>query len=152
MVSDNGKQLQNADMEKKLESRKGRWLNELPNVLWTYRTSERRPARNSHYSLVYSAEAILPTKTTLPTLRSKFAQLTENNASLALDKVWVMELFLRVSIDVKKKVNAGKTAEKWEGPYQIRKVLGIGAYKLQTLDGKKVVTTWNVIHLKKFYA
>lgn len=51
-----------------------------------------------------------------------------------------------------KEANTGKMAEKWERPYQIRKVLGKGASKLQTLGGKKVPTAWNVIHLKKFYA
>lgn len=36
--------------------------------------------------LIYGAEAILPTEATFPNLWSKIAQLTENNASLALDK------------------------------------------------------------------
>ena len=29
----------------------------------------------------------------------------------------------------------GKMYPNWEGPYQVRSVLGQGAYKLQTLDG-----------------
>ena len=65
------------DNLKKIESRKGQWLKELPNVLWAYRTSERQPIGSSPYSLVYGVEAILPTKTTLPTLRSKLAQLAK---------------------------------------------------------------------------
>ncbi|KAK9204663.1 hypothetical protein WN943_014927 [Citrus x changshan-huyou] len=50
------------------------------------------------------------------------------------------ELVLRVAMDARKEVNDRKMIEKWEGPYQIRKVLGKGAHKLQTLDGKKVPT------------
>lgn len=62
------------------------------------------------------------------------------------------ELLLKVAMDVRKEINAGNMVEKWERSYQIINVLGKGAYKLQTLDGKKVPTAWYVIHLKKFYA
>ena len=64
-------------------------------------------------------------------------------------KKW--ELVLRVAMDIRKEANAGKMVEKWEGPYQIKKALGKGGYKLQKLDGNKVPTPWSVIHLKKFY-
>ena len=47
---------------------------------------EHRKAGQQGTPLVYDTEAILPTKTTLQTLRSKLAHLAENNASLTLDK------------------------------------------------------------------
>ncbi|KAK9187488.1 hypothetical protein WN944_018884 [Citrus x changshan-huyou] len=94
----------------------------------------------SRFGLPWSlVEAILSTETTLPSLRPKLAQLAENNASLALDKDLERGQCWKYGGKV------GKTV-------QTIKVLGKGAYKLQTLDGKKVPTAWNVIHFKKFYA
>ncbi|GKA73281.1 hypothetical protein Tco_0779497 [Tanacetum coccineum] len=39
----------------------------------------------------------------------------------------------------------GKLGPKWEGPYEITKALGNGAYKLRDRDGKKLSRTWNWI-------
>jgi len=36
-----------------------------------------------------------------------------------------------------------KLAPKWTGPYHVKEVLGEGAYKLETLDGKEIPRTWN---------
>ena len=47
--------------------------------------------------------------------------------------------------------NAGKLSIKWEGPYKILKVVGKGAYKLQTLDNKEIPRCWNATHLKRYY-
>ena len=48
-------------------------------------------------------------------------------------------------------VNAEKLSIKWEGPYQISQVIGKGAYRLQTLEGKEVPRSWDVTHLKRYY-
>ena len=48
-------------------------------------------------------------------------------------------------------INAGKLSIKWEGPYQISQVIGKGDYRLQTLDDKEVLQSWNVTHLKRYY-
>ncbi|GJW54059.1 hypothetical protein Tco_0098144 [Tanacetum coccineum] len=39
----------------------------------------------------------------------------------------------------------GKLGPKWEGPYEITKALGNGAYKLRDRDGKQLPRTWNWI-------
>nr|GFA25027.1 reverse transcriptase domain-containing protein [Tanacetum cinerariifolium] len=45
----------------------------------------------------------------------------------------------------------GKLDLKWEGPYEVTKALGKGAYKLRDRDGKQLSRTWNICNLKKCY-
>ena len=46
----------------------------------------------------------------------------------------------------------GKFSEQWEGPFEIREVLGKGTYKLTNLSNEKdVPRTWNTMFLKKYY-
>ncbi|XP_076899160.1 uncharacterized protein LOC143552952 [Bidens hawaiensis] len=45
----------------------------------------------------------------------------------------------------------GKLAPSWEGPYQINKVLGKGAYTLMHLDGSAIPRTWNAAQLRRCY-
>ena len=48
-------------LKKMLDGAKGRWAKELPNVLWVYCTTTRRSTRETPFSLLYGAEAIIPT-------------------------------------------------------------------------------------------
>ena len=45
----------------------------------------------------------------------------------------------------------GKLSPKWEGPYQVIKVIRPGAYQLQRMDGSIVPRTWNSENLRKYY-
>ena len=45
-------------------------MEELPHVLWTYRTTPRRPTRETPFSITYGAEAIIPLETGFPMLRT----------------------------------------------------------------------------------
>nr|GEX69708.1 reverse transcriptase domain-containing protein [Tanacetum cinerariifolium] len=47
--------------------------------------------------------------------------------------------------------DSGKLSPKWEGPYEVTKALGSGAYKLRDHNGKLLSQTWNVRNLKKCY-
>ncbi|GJS37028.1 reverse transcriptase domain-containing protein [Tanacetum coccineum] len=44
-----------------------------------------------------------------------------------------------------------KLGPKWEGPYEVTKAFGKGAYKLRDRDGKQLPWTWNISNLKKCY-
>ena len=45
-----------------------------------------------------------------------------------------------------------KFSKQWEGPYEIKDVLGKGTYKLTNLSNRKEVPKmWNAIFLKKYY-
>nr|GEU93325.1 reverse transcriptase domain-containing protein [Tanacetum cinerariifolium] len=45
----------------------------------------------------------------------------------------------------------GKLGSKWEGPYEVTKALGKGAYKLKSRNGSILPRTWNICNLKKCY-
>ena len=57
-------------LKKRLDDAKGRWVEELPHVLWTYRTTPRRSTNGTHFSMTYGAEAVLPLEDNFPTLKS----------------------------------------------------------------------------------
>ena len=69
----------------------------------------------------------------------------------------VKERFFRQGDLVLRKIEAsgvgqkGKMAPNWEGPYQVDKVLGQGAYKLRTLEGNEVPRSWHASNLKVYY-
>nr|GEX90148.1 reverse transcriptase domain-containing protein [Tanacetum cinerariifolium] len=55
------------------------------------------------------------------------------------------------SNDASRTEEVGKLGPKWEGPYEITKALGKGAYKLRNRDGKQLPQNWNVRNLKRCY-
>ena len=57
-------------LNKRLDSAKGKWVEELPGVLWAYRTTARKPTSISSFALTYGMEAVIPTKIGLPTIRT----------------------------------------------------------------------------------
>ena len=57
-------------LKKKLEKAKEKWVEELSNVLWAYRTTPRRPTRNTSFALAYGIYVVIPTKIGMPTTRT----------------------------------------------------------------------------------
>ena len=47
-------------IKKRLEKAKGRWVEELPSILWTYRTTSRSSTGKTPFSLTYGVEAVIP--------------------------------------------------------------------------------------------
>ncbi|XP_057730043.1 uncharacterized protein LOC130945326 [Arachis stenosperma] len=60
------------------------------------------------------------------------------------------DLVLRRNEDARRPPLHGKLAANWEGPFRIVKVLEMGAYQLQTLQGNPVSGNWNVSSLKMY--
>ena len=54
----------------RLDEAKGKWVEELPHVLWTYRTVPRWSTRETPFSMTYGAETVIPLETGFPTLRT----------------------------------------------------------------------------------
>ena len=55
-------------------------MEELPHVLWTYRTTPRKSTRETSFSMNYGAEVVIPLKTGFPTLKtSSFSPSSNNN-------------------------------------------------------------------------
>ena len=57
-------------LKKRLDSAKGKWVEELPGVIWAYRTTARKPTGISPFTLTYGMEAVIPTEIGLPTIRT----------------------------------------------------------------------------------
>ena len=56
-------------LKKRLDGPKGRWAEELPNVLWAYRTTLRRSTGETPFSLTYGAKAVVPDEINLCSAR-----------------------------------------------------------------------------------
>ena len=57
-------------LKKRLDNAKGRWVEELPHVLWTYRTTPRKSTGKIPFSMTYRAEAVIPLENGFPTMRT----------------------------------------------------------------------------------
>ncbi|GKA60996.1 hypothetical protein Tco_0760403 [Tanacetum coccineum] len=58
---------------------------------------------------------------------------------------------LLCSNEVSHAMDGGKLGPKWEGPYEVTKALGDGAYRLRSMDETVLPRTWNIANLKKRY-
>jgi len=72
-------------LKKRLEDAKGKWVDELPHVLWTYRMTPRRSTGETPFSMTYGSEAIIPIETCFPTLRSDQLPSGSSEQLLSLD-------------------------------------------------------------------
>ncbi|XP_012836530.1 PREDICTED: uncharacterized protein LOC105957147 [Erythranthe guttata] len=169
-------------IKKRIEKAGGGWVEELDSVLWSYRTSPKRATGETPFSLVYGMEAIVPAEIGLESLRVREYDDRENeemmreHLDLCYDKREAADLKMRdsknrIKVSYDRKVNprnfqigdlvlrradalkpTGKLEANWEGLYTVTKVAAGGAYELQDRKGKKIPRTWNVCHLRKFYA
>ena len=71
-------------LKKRLDDAKGRWVEELLHVLWTYRTTPRRLIGERPFSMTYRAEAVIPLEIGFPTLRMSL--FTPDNNDNLLEK------------------------------------------------------------------
>ncbi|KAK4841203.1 hypothetical protein QYF36_000627 [Acer negundo] len=72
-------------LKKKLQQKKGLWVEELPNVLWAYRTTKRTAIGETSYSLVFRTEAGLPIEHNLISFRAKNYKSEDNEAKLKVN-------------------------------------------------------------------
>ena len=71
-------------LKKRLDDAKGKWVEELPHILWTYCTTPRRSTGETPFSMTYGAEFVIPFKTGFPTLRT--SSFTPSNNDGLLEK------------------------------------------------------------------
>jgi hypothetical protein len=73
------------ESKKRLEKAKGRWVKELPSILWTYRTTPRSSTGETPFLLTYGVEAVILLEIGLPTIRIEYFDPVANEISLATD-------------------------------------------------------------------
>ena len=69
-------------LKKRLDEAKGRWVEELPHVLWTYQTTPRRSTGETPFSITYESKAVIPLEAGFPTLRTSLFTLNNNDMLL----------------------------------------------------------------------
>ena len=70
--------------KKRLDNAKGKWVEELSHVLWTYRTMPHRSTGEMPFSMTYGANAVIPLETGFLTLRMR--SFTQSNNDELLGK------------------------------------------------------------------
>ena len=57
-------------LKMRLDNAKGKWMEELPHVLWTYRTTPRKSTGETPFSMTYGAETVIPLENGFPMMRT----------------------------------------------------------------------------------
>ena len=68
----------------RLEGAKGAWPEELPKVLWTYRTTARTLTGETPFKLIFGIEAVIPIEVGMSSLRQKHYDDHSNDEKLQL--------------------------------------------------------------------
>ncbi|KAL0405074.1 UNVERIFIED_CONTAM: Polyprotein P3 [Sesamum radiatum] len=148
-------------LKTRLQGTKSSWVEELPGVLWAYRTTPRSATGETPFCLVYGTEAIIPAEIGEETQRVTQYDAEKNKGEREFDLVVIeekrdaayarilhhKELMMRsynrkikprcfqVGDLVLKKVEVSKHVGKldpgWEGPFKVVRVKKPGTYKLQ---------------------
>ena len=84
----------------RLEGAKGIWPDELPGVLWAYRTTVRTLTGETPFKLAYGSEAVIPAEVHMASHRVKGYQVGENEVQLHLN----LDLIDEVRTDVEQRI------------------------------------------------
>ncbi|XP_059441871.1 uncharacterized protein LOC132174196 [Corylus avellana] len=71
-------------LKMKLGNRKGDWADDLPEVLWAYRTMKRTPTEETPYTLAFRTEAVIPAEVGLGSYRVETFHPKTNDEGLKL--------------------------------------------------------------------
>ena len=142
------------EVKRRLDGAKGRWAEELTNILWAYRTTPRRSTGETPFSLTYGAEAVIPAEVNLCSARVVGFDPIQNNGLMLEHLDWLeecrevaivrlVEYQQRLAQRNNRDVKAGEFSA---GDLVLRKVVGnmrdVGAGKLaQTWEEPYRVTT-----------
>uniref|UniRef100_A0A2N9GLJ3 Uncharacterized protein n=1 Tax=Fagus sylvatica TaxID=28930 RepID=A0A2N9GLJ3_FAGSY len=72
-------------IKRKLEAAKGKWVEELPSILWTYRTTVRKSTNETPFALAFGVEAVIPLEIEMPTIRTTEFDVQTNEDNLCKD-------------------------------------------------------------------
>jgi hypothetical protein len=158
-----------------------KWLQELPAVVWSLRTTPSRATGLTPFFLVHGAEAVLPTDleygsprvrgydedTNQRAREDSLDELDEAHLVALMDSARYQQSLRRYQArkvrrrdfnegDLVLKLrqdNRGrhKLSPPWEGPYVVVKVLKPGTYKLANEDSEDLTNAWNIQQLCRFY-
>ena len=119
-------------LKRRLDGAKGRWAEELPNVLWAYRTTPRRSTGETPFSLTYGVEAVIPTEVSLCSARVAGFEPAQNTDLMMERLDWLEECKDAVTIrlaeyqqKLAQRYNQGVKGREFNaGELVLRKVVG----------------------------
>ncbi|XP_015969628.1 uncharacterized protein LOC107493066 [Arachis duranensis] len=121
-------------LKKKLTEAKGRWAKLIPKILWSYNTTPQSTTKESPFHLVYGAKYEEHMLTKLRQKSMQQAMKRQYDKKVKRRTFEEGDLVLRQLEDIRKPPGHGKLPATWEGPLRIAKVVGKGAYCLETLN------------------
>jgi hypothetical protein len=148
----------------------GKWIIELPYVVWSLRTQPSRALHgNTPFFMVYGSEAVLPADLKFGAPRLIFENIAEAEAT-RLEDIDILEeerlntviqsaryqqTLRRYHDNVVRRILTGegwhKLSPLWEGPFIVAEVTRPGSYRLTQMDSTEIGNSWNIEHLRKFY-
>ena len=135
-----------SNLKKRLVGAKGRWADELPEILWSDRTTPKVATEQSPFSLVCGCEAVLPAEAIVPTARYQLSTPEQNNVELAHDLDTVEEL--RESAERRLAIHTQQAARSYNKNVKVR-VFKIGDWVLRKVfpntrepNAGKLAPTW----------
>ncbi|XP_074291449.1 uncharacterized protein LOC141618249 [Silene latifolia] len=79
-------------LKKKLNRKQGRWVEELPFVLWAGRTTPKTPTGQTPYSLVYGCQVLIPAEVRVPMSTYNLNNIEANNSLMQDNLILTEEL------------------------------------------------------------
>jgi transposase InsO family protein len=159
--------------------KKGKWVDELPKVIWSHNTIVSRATGFTPFRLLFGTEAMTPEETKNENMRALKAkeieevdqkvekymiELTILEAAENIEKyqketkAWKDKKVVRKDIKtghlvLKRKKNwenPRKLHESWEGPYIAKETDMSGAFRLLEQAGEELPYSWNADSLKRY--
>ncbi|CAL5411882.1 unnamed protein product [Camellia sinensis] len=120
------------ELKKRLEKAKRKWNEELPTVIWAYRTTPRHSTRKMPFALAFGMEAVIPLEIRKPTIRIENFDPGLNAEAIALKLDLVEEHVKKALIhttayqqELSKKYNKAVNLKQFKvGDWVLRKVMG----------------------------
>jgi hypothetical protein len=173
----NGK-IFNAIKKRLLDDKKGKWTDQLPEVIWALNTTESRATGFTPFRLMYGSKAMTPQELkhgsprTSPTATPNVNELTSEdfidgdrvlglealNKYQAQTKAWrdntvIPREFKEGDLVLTRTIRTesrGKLEPKWESPYIVKTKTSSNAYRLTSPSGEDLEHSWNIDNLRKF--
>jgi hypothetical protein len=166
-------------IKKRLLDDKGKWADQLPEVVWALNKTECRATGFTPFCLLYGSKAVMPQEIKHGSPRTSISAISDVDEPTSKDlidgdrvfalqalnkyqaqtKAWrdnavVLREFNKgdlVLVRTTRTESRGKLEPKWEGPFIVKSKASPSAYRLSTPSGKDLEHSWNIDNLHKFF-
>jgi hypothetical protein len=158
---------------------KGKWPDELINVVWNHNTVVSRSTGFTSFKLLFGDEAITPEEARTVSIRTLASAEDEEDCKITKDTIegtrlqaidhinkyqaeivkwcdWKVRLKnIKPGHLVLRRVanpdTVGKLQLKWEGPFLLVSSSRPGSYRWKDMDGNDIPRSWNADELRRYY-